>query len=214
MVGHDIRNPLQAIIGDVYLAKTELESYPEGDCKKTTLESLAEIEKNIRYINKIVQDLQDYARPLNPVVTETNLQVLVEDLVKKNGIPKNVKVRVKIPEEAAVMVTDFEIIRRVLTNLVSNAVQAMPDGGKLDISAAREANETILVVRDTGRGIPEEYKHRLFTPLFTTKSRGQGFGLAVVKRMTDALGGAVTFESQIGKGTKFIVRLPARIDKQ
>ncbi len=213
MVGHDIRNPLQAIIGDVYLAKTELESYPEGDCKKNTLESLMEIEKNISYINKIVQDLQDYARPLNPVVVETNLQVLVEDLVNK-GIPKKVKVRVKIPDEVAAMVTDPEIIRRVLTNLVSNAVQAMPDGGRLAISAAREADETVLVVRDTGRGIPEEYRHRLFTPLFTTKSRGQGFGLAVVKRMTDALGGAVTFESKIGKGTKFIVRLPARIDKR
>ena len=69
---------------------------------------------------------------------------------------------------------------------------------------------TVITVADTGVGIPEEAKNKLFTPLFTTKSKGQGFGLAVVKRMTEALGGTVTFESEEGKGTKFIIRLPAQ----
>ena len=84
----------------------------------------------------------------------------------------------------------------------------MPKGGKLTIHAYKEANDSIITVKDTGVGIPEDVKDKLFTPLFTTKSKGQGFGLAVVKRMTEALGGTVSFESQEGKGTTFIIRLP------
>ena len=103
---------------------------------------------------------------------------------------------------------DSDILKRILGNLVTNAVQAMPDGGKLSIQAYKEANDSVITVADTGVGIPEEAKEKLFTPLFTTKSKGQGFGLAVVKRMTEALGGTVTFESEEGKGTKFILRFP------
>ena len=84
----------------------------------------------------------------------------------------------------------------------------MPRGGKLTIQAYKEDKDILLTVKDTGVGIPEAVKGKLFTPMFTTKSKGQGFGLAVIKRMTEALGGTVTFESQEGKGTTFIVRLP------
>ena len=208
MVGHDIRNPLQAITGDVYLAKTELASTPESDEKKNALESLQEIEKNVDYINKIVSDLQDYTRTLKPVARETNLQKLMDELLAKNGVPENVKVQVKVQKEAVTIMADPDILKRIFGNLVTNAVQAMPKGGKLTIQAYKEANDSIITVADTGVGIPEEAKDKLFTPLFTTKSKGQGFGLAVVKRMTEALGGTVTFESQQGKGTKFIIRLP------
>ena len=103
---------------------------------------------------------------------------------------------------------DSTFINRILYNLVNNAVQAMPKGGKLTIHAYKEANDVRHTVKDTGVGIPEAVKGKLFTPMFTTKARGQGFGLPVIKRMTEALGGTVSFESQEGKGTTFIVRLP------
>ena len=147
-------------------------------------------------------------RPLCPVAMETNLQSLIEDLAKKNGIPRQIKVGIKVPKDAGTIMTDPEIIRRVLSNLISNAVQAMPNGGKLNVSVARDADDTVIAVQDSGVGIPEEARPKLFSPLFTTKSKGQGFGLAVVKRMTEAFGGTVTFESEVGKGTRFIVRLP------
>ena len=210
MVGHDIRNPLQAITGDLYLAKSELASTPESDEKKNALESLQEIEKNIDYINKIVADLQDFARPLNPHVEEADLKLIIDKLLSNNHLPGNVKVSVTVDEEARKVVADCTYINRIMYNLVNNAVQAMPQGGKLTINVRKDknTNDNIISVKDTGVGIPEHVKDKLFTPMFTTKSKGQGFGLAVIKRMTEALGGTVTFESQEGKGTTFTIRLP------
>lgn len=99
-------------------------------------------------------------------------------------------------------------MKRILSNLVSNAVQAMPNGGTLVIKSYQEAGDNVVTIQDTGVGISEENKTKMFTPLFTTKSKGQGFGLVVVKRMTEALGGIVSFESEVGRGTTFTVRLP------
>jgi two-component system NtrC family sensor kinase len=85
----------------------------------------------------------------------------------------------------------------------------MPKGGKLTIKAqTSNAEQVQIIVEDTGVGIPEENKPKLFTPLFTTKPKGQGFGLAVCKRFIEAQGGTISFESQVGQGTKFIIHLP------
>jgi C4-dicarboxylate-specific signal transduction histidine kinase len=210
MVGHDIRNPLQAITGDLYLAKTELSELPENELKSNALESLTEIEKNINYINKIVQDLQDYARPLNPRAQETNIKSVFNEILAKTGIPKNIKVTVEIENKAEKVMADPDYLKRIAANLTLNAVQAMPDGGKLTIHAYadKQTDDVLITVKDTGVGIPEAIKPKLFTPMMTTKSKGQGFGLAVIKRMTEALGGTVSFDSQEGKGTTFTVRLP------
>ncbi len=211
MVGHDIRNPLQAITGDLYLAKTELAGLPENEQKTNALESLDEIEHNIDYINKIVADLQDYARPLNPRAQETNIGSLFNEILAKNGIPKNIEVTVEVENKARKIIADPDYLKRIFANLALNAVQAMPDGGKLTIHAYpdKRTNDVLITVKDTGVGIPENVKPKLFTPMMTTKSKGQGFGLAVVKRMTEGLGGTVTFESTEGKGTTFIVRFPS-----
>ncbi len=208
MVGHDIRNPLQSIISDVYLAKTELASMDESDEKKLVLESLKEIEKNIDYINKIVADLQDFARPLRPNVEESDIKLIIDDLLKKNIVPENVKVSVIVEKDARKVVTDTTYINRILYNLVNNGVQAMPKGGELTLCVFKDSNDVIISVKDTGVGIPEAIRGKLFSPMFTTKAKGQGFGLVVIKRMTESLGGTVTFESQEGKGTTFIIRFP------
>ena len=144
MVGHDIRNPLQAITGDVYLAKTELASTPESEEKKNALECLTEIEKNTDYINKIVADLQDFARPLKPNAEETDLKLIIDELLAKNGLPDNVNVSVKVEAEARKVVADSTFINRIMYNLVNNAVQAMPKGGKLIINACKEAKDVVI----------------------------------------------------------------------
>jgi nitrogen fixation/metabolism regulation signal transduction histidine kinase len=89
-----------------------------------------------------------------------------------------------------------------------NAVQAMPDGGKLVVNAYKTENDVTIAVQDTGVGILENVKNKLFTPLFTTKSKGQGFGLAVVKRLVEAQNGSITVESQEGKGKTFTIKFP------
>ena len=169
---------------------------------------MEEIEKNIDYINKIVSDLQDYAKTINPVTQETNLEALCKELLQGKDVPKNIKASCNVESTAKTIMVDSTLLKRILGNLVSNAVQAMPNGGELTLMAHQEANEVIISVKDTGIGIPDKVKPKLFTPLFTTKSKGQGLGLAVVKRMVEALNGTVTFESIEGNGTTFIVRLP------
>jgi PAS domain S-box-containing protein len=210
MVGHDIRNPLQAIASDVYLLKSDLSTMPECEIKHSVRESLEGIEKNVYYINKIVADLQDFARPLNPHFEETDLKLIVDEVLRKKELHENVKVNVQIETTVDKFITDSTFISRIIHNLVNNAVQAMPRGGNLTIHTYKEASDTVISVKDTGVGIPEAVKGKLFTPMFTTKSKGQGFGLAVVKRMTEALNGTVTFESIEGNGTTFIVRFPPK----
>jgi signal transduction histidine kinase/ligand-binding sensor protein len=208
MVGHDIRNPLQAIASDVYLLKSDLAAVSDSKIKHSIYDSLEGIEANVHYINKIVADLQDYARTLKPHLYETDLKMILDDLLAQNGLPENVEASVKVDDSAGSVLVDPAFVARILFNLVTNAVQAMPEGGKLTIRAYKEANDAVITVEDTGVGIPKKFESKLFTPMFTTKSKGQGFGLVVVKRLTDALGGTVTFESQEGQGTTFMVRLP------
>jgi signal transduction histidine kinase len=208
MVGHDIRNPLQGILSDVYLVKSDLSLMQDSSEKNNIQESLKEMEKNIEYINKIVADLQDFARPLRPIVQDMDLDSVIDEVLLKSPIPENIEISSQVNEDAKRIVADPALLTRVLTNLITNAVQAMPEGGKLSVNAYREMQDVVVSVEDNGAGIPEEVKPKLFTPLFTTKSKGQGFGLAAVKRLIESLGGSVRFESQEGKGTKFIINLP------
>jgi len=207
MVGHDLRNPPQAIIGDLYLLSEELKDMPEGQKKTNVQESLGSIQENLHYINKIVTDLQDYARPLRVDCGITDLANLVADILKTVPLPNNLQFESNI-DTGLKLRTDPSFIRRILTNLINNAVQAMPNGGKLTFSACKKNGTYTMIVEDTGIGIPEEVKQKIFKPLVTTKSKGQGLGLAVVKRLVDALDGAISFESQEGKGTKFVIELP------
>lgn len=207
MVGHDIRNPLQVITSNLYLAILDLMNMPASAEKTNILENLKEVQQSVDYINKIVADLQDYARVLKPVKRKTDLDVLCNQVLSESKT-QHITFSCMIEDEVRTIITDPDLLKRALSNLVSNGIQAMPNGGKLTIQACFKENKALINVTDTGVGIPDEVKPKLFTPLFTTKSKGQGFGLATVKRMTEALGGTITFESQVGKGTKFTTSLP------
>lgn len=208
MVGHDIRNPLQAMVSDIYLVRYEITSSPE--CKNTeVIESLNSIEQNIAYINKIVADLQDYARPLKPEIASANVADVFVRIFETVRLPDSVKLEIKIKDLEHTQ-TDAMLLQRALSNLVTNAIQAMPEGGTLEIKAYPDESNAIVTVSDTGVGIRDEVKPKLFTPMMTTKSKGQGFGLAVTKRLIEALKGTISFESEKGKGTKFTIKLPIK----
>ncbi len=212
MVGHDLRNPLQTIIGETYIAKEDAGALPEGEVKRNLQESIKTIEEQTIYMDKIVSDLQAFVRPIRPEKKSVSLQNLVDYILKEVIIPKNVTVQVQIQEGFPRFDADIHLLRRVLLNLLNNALQAMPNGGELTIKAqvqTKNAKVCISVI-DTGVGIPEEIKSKIFTPLFTTKPRGQGFGLAVCRRVIEAHEGVITFTSQEGKGSEFIIELPLK----
>jgi signal transduction histidine kinase len=210
MVGHDLRNPLQTIMGELYLAKFDINSLPENEAKINLQESIHVIEEQAIYMDKIVSDLQAFVQPIKIDKKLTNLKELVGSVLSSSTIPSNVALQTYIEDNFPEINADSLLIKRVLINLVTNAVQAMPDGGKLTLtSKVHPQGQVSVTVEDNGVGIPEEIKPQIFTPLFTTKPRGQGFGLAVCKRVIEAHGGAISFESQEGKGAKFTIQFPA-----
>ncbi len=207
MVGHDIRNPLQALTGEVYLIKTELTDMPPNQTKQNIIESLDSIEQGISYINKIIADLQDYSRPLKPEFQKVNLENLISEVIKTITFPSNIKLLLKIKPLPEISI-EHTFTKRVLTNLINNAIQAMPNGGQLKITTCQENDCICIIIADSGVGIPEELKAKIFSPMFTTKAKGQGLGLAVVKRLVEAQGGSIGFKSKVGVGTKFQIKLP------
>ena len=209
MIGHDIRNPLQAIAGELFLMKQELDSLPDSPRKESVEESLGNMQEQADYISKIISDLQDYARPLKPELVNVDLHAVLPQVLSTVPLPDNI-ILVQECERKLKVKTDFTFLKRVLVNLVTNAIQAMPSGGNLTVRAFREDSKVNVTVSDTGVGIPDEVKPKIFQPLMTTKSKGQGFGLAVVKRLVEAQGGTVSFESKIGEGTQFKVVFPRK----
>ncbi|MGD6933765.1 MAG: PAS domain-containing sensor histidine kinase [Candidatus Bathyarchaeia archaeon] len=212
MIGHDIRNPLQAIAGDLFLMKQEVDGSPDSDCKRNVQESLRSIQEQIDYINKIVSDLQDYSRPLKPELTDIDLCATIPKLLSTVPLPQNIEAYAVCSKGLPKLRLDITFLKRVLVNLVTNSIQAMPNGGKITIRTFEKKDAVCISVEDTGVGIPEEVKPKLFQPLMTTKSKGQGFGLAVVKRLVEKLGGKINVESEEGKGTKFTVEFPLNIE--
>lgn len=209
MVGHDIRNPLQSIVSATYLLKDELSNAASSEEQKSLwTENLETIEDQTSYISKIILDLQDYGKPLKLKPETINVADFLTKLVSKTNIPKNVKVNLDIEKGLPELKTDAICIQRCIVNLLSNALQAMSNGGELTIQVAKAENNINIKITDTGVGIPENVKPHIFQPLFTTKSKGQGFGLAVCKRFVNALEGDITFTSSDGNGTTFKITLP------
>ena len=211
MIGHDLRNPLQALQYLIDLQKMRFDRTPpeERDAKdwEKAAESFDRIGQQIFYMDKIVGDLQDYARPLQPQHERISLSNLVEDVLAQ--VPHDTSVWVTTSVDGVHLEADRHLMHRAFANLILNAVQAMPEGGTLTIAGSVYDHAIVIKVKDTGVGIPAEIEEKLFTPLVTGKAKGTGLGLAVAKRIIDAHGGTITFESERGKGTTFTVTLPA-----
>ncbi len=208
MVGHDIRNPLQAIESDLYLLRSDIAELSNEETQRVASVSLESLEKNVRYIGKIVRDLQDFAKRLEPVFQRTDFVALCNDVVSAEAVSSGCVVSCVAEKNAKKVFTDPVYLKRVLSNLVTNAAQAMPDGGRIEVHASLQNGNYVVSVTDGGVGIAEDVKARVFEPLFTTKAKGQGMGLAVAKRLTEALGGTLSFESEAGRGAVFTVQLP------
>ncbi|MCX8188796.1 MAG: PAS domain S-box protein [Nitrososphaeria archaeon] len=211
LIGHDLRNPLQALKNNLFIIEQRIKNFGESNESEDIINKLKAMYREVDYMNKIVLDLQDYAAPIKSFETKIELEKIIEEAMKGVIVPENIKATLEIDQSVSHIKADFYIIKRVLGNLILNAIQAMPEGGTLTIIAKSSNDDLILEVKDTGVGIPEENIKKIFTPFFTTKSKGQGLGLAVCKRLVETLGGNISVESKVGEGTKFIIKLPKSI---
>ncbi len=214
MVGHDLRNPLQVLATTLYLQKKRIKSLPipaRRLIKKKGISGLLQATQDqLRYMDKIVSDLQDYAKPVEPKLAETDVRKLINRTLKTISIPDNITVAVEIERnlDFSKINVDPYLMRRALTNLIVNAIQAMKKGGQLTIRAAEGKETTAISIQDTGVGIPERNLEKIFEPMFTTKSKGQGLGLSVCRQIVEAHQGRITVGSRVGEGTTFTIELP------
>ena len=213
-VGHDLRNPLQVVMNTLYEAKRVAADPTEGVPRPATKrfsDLCSVMAEQVAYMNKIVSDLHDYASPLGEVeLAEVDTRQFLGGVVSAISIPGSIETSIEIDNGARKMSVDPQMMRRAFTNLILNAIQAMPNGGKLTISVSRVEGEAKACVCDTGSGIPEEAKGRLFEPFFTTKAKGQGLGLPVCKKIVEAHNGAIAVTSEAGKGTTVSFTIPQK----
>ncbi|MEA3459276.1 MAG: ATP-binding protein [Chloroflexota bacterium] len=202
-VAHEFRNPLGVIKNSLYYLNMRLR---DGDDKVQKHLSLAN--REIARVNKIIHDFLGFARVSKPALQETRIKTLIEEALSRTGVPNKVMVITELEKDLPPLMADPDQMSEVFMNIILNAVQAMPDGGTLEI-ASRLADGFIAVkFKDTGCGLPEENLDRIFKPLFTTKARGIGLGLAVVKTLVEGHGGTIEAQSEVGVGSTFTVRLP------
>jgi len=211
MVGHDLRNPLQVIVGSLSIIRRRLGSLSE-ETELPQVEQIGDlvdkVSRQTGYMNKIVSDLQDYAKPIVPAFGDVDLEELIDDMMPAIKVPDNVALSTAFDEGLPTVWADGGLLRRVFTNLVTNAIQAMPQGGDLKIEGHALGGEVSVSIEDTGVGISEEAQANLFKPLITTKPKGMGLGLPVCKRMIEVHKGRIEVESEVGVGTTFTVKLP------
>lgn len=202
MIGHDLRNPLAGIRNAVfYLQRKGAEVSKERTC-----EMLKVIDSCVVHSNKIINDLLDYSGEYHLERQRVSLYNLVTDALELAQVPEKITVLNEIPFFEVYL--DLDKMKRVITNLVKNAADAMPNGGSITLKATKNNETAKIFVTDTGTGIPENVLPNIFTPLFTTKAQGMGFGLAICKRIIDAHAGTISVETKLGKGTTFTINLP------
>ena len=211
MVGHDLRNPLQAIRFAIDLQKKKGALNPSelrGDTDWANVGRLCNlIDEQVRYMDKIVGDLQAFAQPLEPEHATIRAVDLITLTLASMRVPEKVHVTTSIPDDLSLYL-DPQLMQRVFINLILNAIQAMPEGGTLAITAATSDGAVFITVEDSGVGIRDDIKDKLFSPLFTNKAKGTGLGLAVCKRIVELHDGTIIVESNEGRGARFVLKLP------
>ena len=208
MVAHDLRNPLTSIRNAGFYIKNSCPARATGECK-TALEMLDIIDQEIIFTNNIINHLLDFAakRPLQK--KKQNINSLIDDSLKRIHIPQNINVERKYTKKATAAV-DEKQLERVFINQTRNAVQAMPNGGTLTITTNETKDHIEIAFTDTGTGIQKENMNKLFSPLFTTKAKGIGIGLAICKKIVEQHGGTIEAQSKAGQGTTFTIKLPKK----
>jgi two-component system sensor histidine kinase PilS (NtrC family) len=203
-IAHEIRNPLASLSGAVEALTSDTLGMPERERLGQIV--LHESDR----LNTIIKQFLDYARPAPLTVTPVDVTDLVDEvllLLEHRAALPRVKMARDLPP-ALVWPVDAQQMRQAIWNLCLNAIDAMPDGGELSVTASVGDDRLRLQVSDTGVGIPPEDLEHVFEPFFSTKPEGSGLGLATVHRIAQDHGGVVDVHSTSGVGTVFTLRLP------
>jgi two-component system NtrC family sensor kinase len=208
-VAHEINNPLTGVLTNSSLLLEDLE---DGDPKKDDVQVI--VNETIR-CREIVKRLLDFARQTKPLKKQTNINSLIENivlLVRNQTSFRNINIERNLSENIPEIMADSDQIQQVFINFILNASDAMPKGGTLNIDSRIMENGEFIEIRftDNGTGISEENKNRIFDPFFTTKESGTGLGLSITYGIVEQHGGTIHVESELGKGTTFIVQLPIK----
>jgi signal transduction histidine kinase len=206
-VAHEFKNPLNAIALRLELLRGRVaEEAPEAESDIDVLS------QEVARLDRVVKTFLDLSRPLTlerAAVQAGQLASDVMELVQPEAEQLGIETELVQSQEPVIVWADEDLLRQALLNVVKNALDAMPGGGRLRVTVARRPGEGEIAVSDTGPGIPKEIRDRIFDPYFTTKVRGSGIGLALTMRALQLHGGAVEVESEPGQGSTFRLRLPA-----
>jgi len=195
----NVRKPLKAMRQAIY----HLREDPEG--AELALKTLDE---SLNVIESAVEELSNSTSFGSLKKTLVDIGDLLGKILEEENIPDSIKVELELGEGFNAINVDAPKLRRALANIVRNAVEAMPDGGTLKVQTSKSKSGLVIMVTDTGMGIPDTVKPNIFKPFFTTKSRALGFGLFYAKDIIEAHGGKIEYNSVMGKGTTFMVTLP------
>jgi len=211
-IAHEINNPLAGVLVDTQLLSKKV----AGDTLKEeeALDYLSKMESEVSRCSRIIRNLLDFARQKEPMLRLVDINQVIEQVLAMVGHQaqmQNVEVVKEFSPSLPKVMADFDQLQQIFTNLTLNAIQAMPDGGRLTLRSSAVDGEVRIDVQDTGCGIPKENMRKLFTPFFTTKEKGKGvgLGLAVVHGIIERHKGRVKVQSEVGKGTTFSVYLGA-----
>ena len=202
-VAHDLRNPLSAVNSSVYYLRM-LDQCREGKVAK----HVEIIGRAVEHANAIIDELLDFFREPEIHPEEVDLSRLVQETLSSVAIPKGITVEQRLDTLLPRVDVDRTLFLRLVDNLITNAVQAMGEAGVLTLETSLEDAVVVLRVKDTGCGIAEDVRHKIFEPLFTTRKLGTGLGLAVVVKVVQRHGGTISVASEPGKGSVFTVGFP------
>jgi two-component system, NtrC family, sensor kinase len=209
-IAHELGNPLNSISGHVQLLERQ------ADLPENARADLALVSGEIRRMTDVIRRFLDSTRGLRPAPEPTDVESLMHEALDMSLSAEGrarVKVTTDVQSHLGRVITDPSLVRHVLTNLIANAVDAMPSGGELRLSAFTEDSELCLQCSDSGSGIGPEERRRVFEPFYTTKPRGKGtgLGLAICREIARALRGRIEVESQPGQGATFTLRVPLEV---
>lgn len=209
-LAHEIRNPLSTIRLNLELLFEELEG---GDhpAAHRMLRKLQRIQGECSHLEEILEAFLQFARAGELMLEECRLDEILRSFLefyKPEAEQQGIDVRPHLAADLPMVRLDRRLIRQVLSNLVRNAQQAMPQGGLLEIQTYRRGDEAVLEIIDTGSGIPRQDLDRVFNVFYSTKPGGSGLGLPTVRKILESHGGTVQCESEVGRGTRFTLAFP------